>query len=609
MVTLCINPQCPAPSNAAESDRCQGCGDRLRLGQRFRPTQGLGEGGFGRTFLAWDEAVTPPQRCVIKQILRSRGSRDQDLAEAKRLAQLGQHPQIPSLIAILESSRDLCLVQTYVAGRTLAQRLAADGPFTEKDVRSLLLALLPVLQFIHDQKIIHRDIKPENVVLSAGDGLPVLVDFGAARPVPTASELEQTGTIIGSAGYAAPEQALGKAVPASDLYSLGLTCLHLLTGMHPFDLYSVAADCWVWQTLTPAPVGDALARVLNRLTARTLRSRYPTAIAALADLAPAGLVPQPRVTSDLAQQSLAPWRCQQTWPTPGRVVKAVAIAPTGRAIATANSDSTVQLWDRQIGEVLHTFAQRLGLGEGHRDAVTAVTFHPDGQTLFSASQDGTVKQWDLDSDRLRQSWQQPGWLVTTIALTPDGTQLVAADTTGRISLWQINAGKRLVDLTRHSGAVNQVQVSPLGDRLVSVGEAGTLRLWALPTGQLLHTWTAPAGLRAVALKATEPAVVTGDRRGAVTLWSLTDLAQHQQLGQHQDAVSAIALSPNGRWLATGSRDREIHLWDWSGEIPQRCAVLRHDWAVCDLVFTPDSQTLISSAADETIRFWQAVADG
>ena len=595
--------------NAEERDRCQSCGNRLRLGQRFRPIQSLGEGGFGRTFLAWDEAVTPPQRCVIKQILRSRGSRDQDLAEAKRLAQLGQHPQIPSLMAILESPRDLCLVQTYVPGRTLAQRLEADGPLTEKDVRSLLLSLLPVLQFIHDQKIIHRDLKPENVVLPEGDAPPVLVDFGAARPVPTASELEQTGTIIGSAGYAAPEQALGKAVPASDLYSLGLTCLHLLTGVHPFDLYSVVEDRWAWQTLTPVPVSDALARVLNRLTARALRSRYPTATAALADLAPAGLIPQRRVTSNLVKRLPNPWRCTQIWPTSGRVVKALAIVPTGQAIATANSDGTVQLWDHPTGEVLHTFSQRLGLGEGHQDAATAVTFHPDGQTLFSASQDGTVKQWELASYRLRQSFQQPGWQVTTIALSSDGAQLIAADTTGRISLWQVDKGQRLVDLTRHSGAVNHVRVNPQGDRLVSVGEAGTLRLWVLPTGQLLHTWTVPTGLRAVALNAMVPAVVTGDRRGAIMLWSLTDFDQHQQLGQHQDAVSAIALSPNGRWLATGSRDGEIYLWDWSGDLPTRFAVCRHDWAVCDLVFTPDSQTLISSAADETIRFWQAVADG
>ena len=553
--------------------------------------------------------MTPPQRCVIKQILRSRGSRDQDLAEAKRLAQLGQHPQIPSLMAILESPRDLCLVQTYVPGRTLAQRLEADGPLTEKDVRSLLLSLLPVLQFIHDQKIIHRDLKPENVVLPEGDAPPVLVDFGAARPVPTASELEQTGTIIGSAGYAAPEQALGKAVPASDLYSLGLTCLHLLTGVHPFDLYSVVEDRWAWQTLTPVPVSDALARVLNRLTARALRSRYPTATAALADLAPAGLIPQRRVTSNLVKRLPNPWRCTQIWPTSGRVVKALAIVPTGQAIATANSDGTVQLWDHPTGEVLHTFSQRLGLGEGHQDAATAVTFHPDGQTLFSASQDGTVKQWELASYRLRQSFQQPGWQVTTIALSSDGAQLIAADTTGRISLWQVDKGQRLVDLTRHSGAVNHVRVNPQGDRLVSVGEAGTLRLWVLPTGQLLHTWTVPTGLRAVALNAMVPAVVTGDRRGAIMLWSLTDFDQHQQLGQHQDAVSAIALSPNGRWLATGSRDGEIYLWDWSGDLPTRFAVCRHDWAVCDLVFTPDSQTLISSAADETIRFWQAVADG
>jgi len=269
VTTLCINPQCPEPQNSDDRDRCHSCGAQLLLGQRFRPVALLGQGGFGRTYLAWDEAGSPRQRCVIKQILRSRGSRDQDLEEAQRLAQLGSHPQIPTLIAILESSRDICLVQEYVPGKNLEQLLTADGPFDEAQARSLLVDLLPVLQFIHEQGIIHRDIKPDNIVLPGSDRFPMLVDFGAARTAPTATELERTGTVIGSAGYAAPEQALGKAVPASDLYSLGLTCMHVLTGEHPFDLYSVAEDRWVWRTFTSVPISDALSRVLDRLAARS----------------------------------------------------------------------------------------------------------------------------------------------------------------------------------------------------------------------------------------------------------------------------------------------------------------------------------------------------
>lgn len=604
MTTLCINPQCTEPENPDDRDRCAACGSRLLLGQRFRPVAELGRGGFGRTYLAWDEGVQPPQRCVIKQIVRSRGSREADLAEAERLAQLGQHPQIPELLAILESKRDICLVQSYVAGRNLEQILQAEGGFDEAQVRSLLLSLLPVLQFIHDRGILHRDIKPENILLPGADQPPMLVDFGAARTAPTATELEKTGTVIGSAGYAAPEQALGKAVPASDLYGLGMTCLHLLTDQHPFDLYSIAEDRWVWRDFCPTPVSAALSRVLDRLVTRSLRSRYASADAVLADLAPAGIWVPRSPTAMTRPPVTTPWRCTQVWPTPGRIANEIALSPDGQAIATANSDNSVQLWDRKTGEVLQTWARRFGFGDGHTDAVVAVAFHPSGHSLFSASQDGTIKQWNLQTDRLQQTLRQPGWQITAIALTPDGQTLITADLSGRLSLWDIATGQRRLDLVRHAGRVNDVVLSPDGSRLMSVGEAGTLRLWSLPAGQLLHTWTAKAPLRTVALSATAPALITGDKAGHVTVWSLTDFAEHTELDQHQDAVTAIALSPDERWLATGSRDREIHLWPWPHSGSQPHAILRHDWGLCDLTFTADSHTLISSAAAETLRFWQ-----
>ena len=601
MTPLCINPDCSEPENPDDRTRCQACGARLVLGQRFRPVKLLGQGGFGRTVLAWDEATEPPERCVVKQIVRS-GSRDRDLAEAQRLAELGQHPQIPQLIAILDSPRDLCLVQSYIPGRNLAQTLQADGVFDESRVRSLLLDLLPVLRFIHQRGIIHRDVKPENILLP-DQGLPVLVDFGAARPVPTATALEHTGTVIGSAGYAAPEQALGKAVPASDLYSLGMTCLHLLTDTHPFDLYSVAADRWVWQDLAPEPVSPALSRVLNRLVARALRSRYSNADDVLADLAPAGIW-SPRPSTSVRQKTAESWHCTQVWQTSGRTVNAIAVSPDGRAIATGNSDHAVQIWDAQAGKVLHTFARRFGFGEGHGEAVTAVAFHPAGDRLFTAGHDGQIKQWDLSTYRLRQSLQQASWQITAMALTPDGQRLAVADAEGRITLWDVTSGRRQYDLMRHAGSVNDLVVSPDGSRLASVGEAGTLRLWALPTGQLLHTWTAPRPLRCVALSTTAPALTTGDRSGQFVAWSLTDFTETSELTKAQDAASAIALSPNEQWLALGSRDRTIQLWHWLGRDRRCSAELQHDWGITDLAFADHGNTLISSGSDETIRFWQ-----
>ncbi len=604
MTTLCINPQCPSPENQDDRDRCLACGARLRLGDRFRPVKQLGAGGFGRTFLAWDEASNPPQRCVVKQLLRSRGSRQQDLAEAERLAQLGHHPQIPTLIAILESTRDLCLVQEYIPGQNLEQVLQTTGTLDEAAVRTLLLSLLPVVQFIHAQGVIHRDIKPENILLPNANAAPVLVDFGAARSIPTVTELQQTGTIIGSASYAAPEQVLGKAVPASDVYGLGITCLHLLTGLHPFDLYSVAEDRWVWEPFVSPPVSPDLARVLNRMTARSLRSRYPSAEAALTDLLPAGIRPTPDRSPPALLRTAIAWRRVQTWETPGRVANALALSPDGATLATANSDCSIQLWTVATGSVQHTWTQRWGWGQGHQDGVTAIAWSPDGRYLFTGSLDSTLKQWDSHTHRLLQTWHQSGWQVTAIALTSDAQYLISGAADGRISLWNVAQGRRLCDLVRHTAAVNDFALAPDDARLLSAGEDGTLRLWSLPAGHLIHTWIYSAPLRAVVLSAKEPCAVTGDAQGSVQQWDLITLDKKQPLAQHTDAVSAIALSPNGHWLATGSRDRTIHLWQWSDSPPQPVAHLQHDWAVRALEFAPDSQTLISSGADETIRFWQ-----
>ena len=101
-----------------------------------------------------------------------------------------------------------------------------------------------MLEFIHSKQVIHRDIKPENIIRRKKDNQLVLVDFGAAKYA-TMSALERTGTIIGSGCYVAPEQSVGKATFASDIYSLGVTCIHLLTGVEPFNLCDVTEGEWV----------------------------------------------------------------------------------------------------------------------------------------------------------------------------------------------------------------------------------------------------------------------------------------------------------------------------------------------------------------------------
>jgi serine/threonine protein kinase len=294
-MSYCLNPHCCTPQNPNESQFCLACGTKLRLKDRYRTLQPLGQGGFGRTFLAVDEDLPSQPTCVVKQLLPLTQNPDKQLKaaqmfarEAVQLDELGKHPQIPNLLAYFTQGDRPYLVQEFIDGPDLGQELAMRGSFDEPGIRALLQDLLPVLQFVHDQQVIHRDIKPQNIIRRRRDRRLFLVDFGAAKAI--ASELPgATGTAIGSMGYTAPEQAFGKASYASDLYSLGVTCIHLLTGIFPHELFDPVTGVWLWQNQLRSPTSSALRYILDKMLAFALDRRYASVQAVLADLnAPSG---------------------------------------------------------------------------------------------------------------------------------------------------------------------------------------------------------------------------------------------------------------------------------------------------------------------------------
>jgi serine/threonine protein kinase len=311
-MSYCLNPNCQKPSNnPANAKFCLNCGANLLLGDRYRPTKSIAREGFGIALLAEDEFKPSKPPCVIKQFFpleHNNAPKAVELfrQEAVRLEQLGKHPQIPELLAHFEEGARLYIVQEFIDGKNLAQELVQTGFFREHQIRSLLQDLLPVLQFIHKGQVIHRDIKPDNIIRRTPPTPPyqggansnscsppyqggvrgglVLVDFGAAKYVASGT-FARTGTTIGSAGYAAPEQTVGKAVFASDIYSLGVTCIHLLTGIEPFDLYDASESKFVWQNyLIDNPVSEELARILNKMLELPLNKRYKSADEVLQDL-------------------------------------------------------------------------------------------------------------------------------------------------------------------------------------------------------------------------------------------------------------------------------------------------------------------------------------
>ncbi len=180
----------------------------------------------------------------------------------------------------------------------------------EEEIWELLRSLLPVLQFIHENNIIHRDIKPSNIIRRDRDQKLFLIDFGIAKLI-TGTALLKTGTLIGSPEYMSPEQNRGKAVMASDLYSLGVTCINLLTGVPPLDMFDINNDCWVWRNfLLPGhQVSDRLGKILDKLLQSAISKRYKSAVEVLNDINPPKVVlPQPLAPQPqpLAPQPLPP---------------------------------------------------------------------------------------------------------------------------------------------------------------------------------------------------------------------------------------------------------------------------------------------------------------
>jgi formylglycine-generating enzyme required for sulfatase activity len=279
---ICLNKDC-ATVNAQDNKFCAKCGEKLLLKDRYQALELIGQGGFGRTFLARDLDKPSQSYCVIKQFFPTAQGTDNIAKaaqlfakEAIHLEELGKHPQIPELFAyfVTEDQQEY-LVQEYIAGKNLEDELKSQGVFAENKVKELLIDILNILKFVHEHQVIHRDIKPENIIRRNSDQKLVLVDFGASKMVASPTALNVTGTVIGSVQYWAPEQARGKPVFASDLYSLGVTCLYLLTQVDPFQLFDIHENDWVWRDhLNGNLVSDPLAAILDRLVTIALKKRF-----------------------------------------------------------------------------------------------------------------------------------------------------------------------------------------------------------------------------------------------------------------------------------------------------------------------------------------------
>jgi serine/threonine protein kinase, bacterial len=220
----------------------------ILLNYRYQVIRVLGSGGFGETFLAEDTQMPTKRRCVIKQLKPVADNpqvyqlvQERFQREAAILEELGEgNSQIPSLYAYFCEDGQFYLAQEYIEGQTLAEKMRQYGILSESSVKEILVSILPVLNYVHSKGIVHRDIKPDNILIRSSNQQPVLIDFGAVKEtiatVITVSGNSSQSIVIGTPGFMPSEQTAGRPVFSSDLYSLGLTAIYLLTGKFPQEL-------------------------------------------------------------------------------------------------------------------------------------------------------------------------------------------------------------------------------------------------------------------------------------------------------------------------------------------------------------------------------------
>ncbi|BAZ29595.1 serine/threonine protein kinase with WD-40 repeats [Cylindrospermum sp. NIES-4074] len=644
----CLNPDCDNPPVADVTKFCPNCGVSLViLRNRYCPVKPLGGGGFGKTYLA-EDIDKLSERCVIKQLAPQtqntyalKKAKELFKQEAKQLKDL-KHPQIPQLQAYFDEDDCLYLIQDFIEGDNLLIELANHGTFNEQKIRALLQDLLPVCKAIHSENIIHRDIKPENI-MRRRDGKLFLIDFGASKEV---QGTMRPGTKIGTFGYAALEQMEDREVyPASDLFSLGASCFHLLTRVYPGNLWNRQGYSWVqeWRNHLQQSVSLELGEILDKLLALEYQDRYQSAEEVLQTLKPkvkippppppppppdlfrrgflqtAGLVVGGFIIAVVGQNILGNKNQKLTLeeltslktPEKPRVspknisnatlvktlteysgdVNAVAISPDGKTFVSGSDDKTIKIWNLQTGELKSTLT-------GHSNSVYSVAISPDGKTFVSGSGDKTIKIWNLQTGELKSTLTGHSNSVYSVAISPDGKTFVSGSGDKTIKIWNLQTGE-LKSLTGLSSWVRSVAISPDGNTLVSGDK--TIKIWNLQTGELKSLTGLSSWVRSVAISPDGNTLVSGDK--TIKIWNLQTGELKSTLTGHSNSVFSVAISPDGNTLVSGSDDKTIKIWNLqTGEL--KSTLTGHSSSVYSVAISPDGNTLVSGSYDDTIKIWR-----
>jgi WD40 repeat protein/serine/threonine protein kinase/DNA-binding XRE family transcriptional regulator len=278
----------------------------------------------------------------------------------------------------------------------------------------------------------------------------------------------------------------------------------------------------------------------------------------------------------------------------------VAFSPDGQLAASVSSEIAI-LWDMQTGQIIRQF-------DGHKNNISGITFSPDGRSMVTAGwgDDSILIQWDVESGEVIQQFKV-NTRVKELVFTPDGAAILyGSRNDGALRLIDIQSGQTIhemnADLGIGSGALQEVAISPDGLTAIAGFENSEMLLWDLSTGKLLRRYPIDGGAHAVAFHPDNGTVLVGGITGILKNLDLeTGEILHTFTG-HNEIIPDVAITPNGRYAVSASRDKTLRLWELDqGHVIRQFPAPRELAFEVDL--SPDGRTALSGSLDGTVTLW------
>jgi WD40 repeat protein/tRNA A-37 threonylcarbamoyl transferase component Bud32 len=656
------------PLRGAVRAGCPGFEGR-RVGN-YQVLEPIGWGGMGVVYKARQE--NPGRLVALKMIRAGRLASPQEMQrfrnEAAAEARL-DHPNIVPIYEVGEHEGHHYFSMKLLEGGNLSQYLrgGAAGNARLLPLRQavgLVATVARAVHHAHQRGILHRDLKPSNVLLD-GAGVPFVADFGLARQVEGDSTLTETGVILGTPGYMAPEQAAARkelVTVAADVYGLGAILYALLTGQAPFQGGSALDVLTRVRQQEPEPPSRQNPRVDRDLEAVCLKclekepgARYGSAEALAEELQRwlAGEPTQARPVGKLAQA----WRwCRRRKALAGLVAAlvlavlgavaslTVGLVAASRARVTAEAHAAAlrrQLYPAdmarafrhfQQGEpeelkavlaryvpepgqedlrgfewyLLRNLAQALARERfcyrGHRGEVMCAIFAPGGKEVVSGDEDGEIHCWDAATGACRRVLRGHREDVNGLDFSPDGLTLVSGGEDGAVRLWDYATGRPTALLLGPPGQTDQIQLRVLAGQSVASGATLTL---ASGMSQLIHLArlmdAAQGEVESVCYSRDGRRIVSAGSNGSVSVWDVASRVLKRKWVAHSDRVYTAVFSRDGRRIATASVDHHCRLWDSDSG----AMLLDRDLqaGVFDVCFAPDGAVLATVDGSGTVGLW------